>query len=129
MKPLALLPVAALLLVSCGDSSPTAPPAMAAGPPTLSLLGSAGDGALDFSTDLNDLKERALPGFPDQGAAERLSIQFDELHAALTAGNAEEASRALALAREIAQPGITNWGDLGNINMVLDMIDRALAQR
>jgi hypothetical protein len=129
MKRLALLPVAALLLGSCSDSSPTAPPTMAVGPPTASLVGSTGAGALDFSTDLTDLKTRVLPGFPDQGVAERLSGHLDELSAELAVGNMDEASRALTRAREIAQPGVTNWGDLGNINMVLDMIDRALAQR
>lgn len=132
MRKLFVLPLAGLAVATaCTDPPmmPLEPSALtAASAPLLSLGGSAGEASLDFSTDLNDLKNRVLPGFKDEDAAKQLAGYLDELHEHLMAGEAEEASRVLAAAREVAHPDVTNWGDWGNINLVLNTIGRALGE-
>lgn len=128
-----LFPLAGLAVATaCSDPpmTPLEPPALAAASaPSFSRDGSAGEASLDFSSDFGDLKYRVLPGFDDQDAAKQLAGYFDELNEHLDAGDTAEAIQVLATAREAAHPGVTSWGDWGNIHHVLDMVGRALGER
>jgi len=120
---------AALLLAACSDN-PVAPEPSAAKSlqmrPSAALNSAAVDADLDFETDLGDLKQRVLPALNDQEAASRLLSSLEALSSHLAAADRPSAADDIALAREQLKPGVGDGADIGNIALVLDMIEKAL---
>ena len=128
MKHPRTIAAAALLLAACSDN-PVAPEPSAAKSslrPSAALNSAASDAQLDFETDLGDLRQRVLPVLDDREAASRLLSYLDALSNHLAAGDRQAAADDIALARELLKPELGNGADIGNIALVLDMIESAL---
>ena len=128
MKRPRTIAAAALLLAACSDN-PVAPEPSAAKSalrPSAALNSAALDPRLDFETDLGDLKQRVLPVLDDREAASRLLSSLEALSGHLAAADRQAAAEDIALARELLKPELGNGADIGNIALVLDMIEKAL---
>jgi hypothetical protein len=95
--------------------------------PVTATMSLATAGSLDFSSDLNAVRELA-GGFADAAVSERVGGKVDALRASLAAGNRAEAAQILASLRSDLVSGVTNDGDLGYIGLVLRNIGEALSQ-
>jgi hypothetical protein len=129
MKHPSTIAAAALLLVACNDNLVAPEPSAAKSPglrPTASLSAAALESNLDFETDLGDLKRRVLPALNDQEAASRLRSALDTLSSHLAAADRSAAAADIALVREQLKPEVGSGADIGNISLVLDMIENAL---
>jgi hypothetical protein len=117
---------AALTAAACADSPAepvTAAPSVAAAP----LRSAAADAAsLDFETDLNDIRNRMLPAFAEQAAAERVAAMMGELSAQLAAGDRAAAAATITRIRGELTPTVASDADRGAIELTLDFIQRAL---
>lgn len=129
MKHPRTIAAAALLLAACNDN-PTAPVATTksmlkagAGP---SLSSTAVTASLDFSADLESLNSRVVPSLDDRAAAEQISSALASLSAHLSAGDRVAASADIAAARSQLKSDVGSAADLGNIEMVLDLIETSL---
>ena len=129
MKHPRTIAAAALLLAACSDNpvAPVATPksALRAGAgPSLSATGVAAN--LDFSTDLESLNSRVVPSLDDAAAAERISAALGSLSGHLSSGDRVAASADITLVRSELKPSLGSAADLGNIEMVLDLIESSL---
>lgn len=89
----------------------------------------AGGGSLDFSADLENIRDAVLPGFDVPSAADSLRVQLVSLNEQLAAGDRTAAAATLAKARSGMTPDVSNATDLGYIEMVFANIDAALARQ
>ena len=117
-------------LAACAEDT-TAPLEKEAGalsPQVAVNLSVAGSGSLDFSADLETIRDAVLPGCDVPGAADSLRVRLASLSAQLAAGDRAGAAETLAKARNGLAPDVSNSTDLGYIEMVFMNIDVALAR-
>jgi hypothetical protein len=117
---------AALTATACADSpaEPVSVPPSASAAPLRSAAASAA--SLDFDTDLNDIRNRVLPSFADEAAAERIAAAIGDLSAQLAAGDRVSAAASVALIRGELKPEVASDADLSTVELALDAIQRAL---
>ena len=129
MKRSRTIAAAALLLAACSDNPVAPEPSAAKSPdmrPTAALSSAALESSLDFETDLGDLSRRVIPALNDQTAASSLLSILEALSSHLAAADRLAAAADIALAREQLKPELGSGADIGNIALVLDMIEKAL---
>ena len=126
--PLTTIAGAALIMVAACGENPVAPAATPnrvlgpAGGPSMNLS----SGVLDFSADLDDLGARVLPALDDQTAAVRIRASLNMLSEHLAAGDHLAASTDIAALRAELKPEIGGAADIGNVEVVLNLIENAL---
>lgn len=137
MKRFTVLPLVVLLAAACSNS-PTAPTAdnqadtaaagISANAITASLSTSTDAGAYGSDGDLEVISSRILPDFTDQDAATKLGGYIGQIQEQLAAGDKAEVARLVGLALAELAPGVSNGGDVGYVEIVLNNIARANAE-
>ncbi|MES3035384.1 MAG: hypothetical protein V4813_15400 [Gemmatimonadota bacterium] len=118
-------------LAACADdtTAPQSKEASAVSPQVAVNLNVAAGGSLDFSADLETIRDAVLPGFDVPSAADSLRVRLVSLTDALAAGDRTAAAATLAKARSGLTSDVSNATDLGYIEMVFANIDAALARQ
>ncbi len=117
-------------LAACADNT-TAPLESEVGvvaPQVAMSMSVSSEGSLDFSADLENIRDAVLPGFEVSSAADSLRVRLASLGEQLAAGNRAGAAESLVKARSELAPGVSNSTDVGYIEMVFANIDVALAR-
>ena len=130
MKRLLTMAVVALPLGACSEN-PVAPEPPAASTRALTpggpkLSSAAISAALDFSADLDGLGARVLPALDDREAADRIGVALSALSDHLLSGDHAAAAGDISLVRAELKPEAGGAADLGNIELVLNLIERSL---
>lgn len=118
-------------LAACAEDT-TAPLVKEAGevsPQVAVNLNVVGSGSLDFSADLETIRDAVLPGFDNAVAADSLKVRLASLGAQLAAGDRSGAAETLLKARTGMKADASNAADLGYIEMVFANIDVAIARQ
>ncbi len=118
---------AAFVLAACSDSS-TEPLAT---PNTASALKASAAVASsvtehDYAGEISDITSRVLPSFDDAAAAGQIGALLTKLSDDLAKNDRTAAAADIALLRQALKPGIASPADLGNVELLLDMIERSL---
>ncbi len=124
-----LVALAGLAACAADTTAPLVQDASAVAPQVAMNLSVAAGGSLDFSADLENIRDAVLPGFDVSTTADSLRVQLASLSDQLSAGDRTGAAETLAKARSGMRPDVSNATDLGYIEMVFANIDVALARK